>query len=85
MSDTLTTALIPHLCCRNAAEAAEFYKKAFGAEEQAIFKSPDGRVMHAALTLNGAPLYLVDEAPEHGALSPLGLEGSKRRSCSQAP
>jgi PhnB protein len=76
MSTQTTTTLIPHLCCRNASEAVEFYQKAFGAEQRELFKSPDGRVMHGSLELDGVTFYVVDEMPEHGVLSPLGLEGS---------
>ncbi len=47
MSDHTTTTLFPHLICRNASEAIEFYQKALGAEVQGVFKSPDGRVMNA--------------------------------------
>ncbi len=71
-----TTTMTPHLCCRNAADAAEFYRKAFGAEPMAILRMADGRVLHAALNLNGATFFLVDEFPEHGGLSPLSLGGS---------
>lgn len=70
------TTLIPRLCCRNAAQAAEFYQKAFGARVLSLFKSPDGRVMHAVLQIDSVQFFLVDEMPEHGALSPLGLNGT---------
>lgn len=70
------TTLIPHLCCRNALEAVEFYKKAFGAEAPCVLRGPDGKLMHAGLNINGARFYLAEECPEHGALSPLGLGGS---------
>lgn len=71
-----TTTVTPHLTCRNASEAVEFYRQAFGAEPVTVYQTPDGRVMHAALTLNGATFFLHDEFPEHGILSPLGLGGS---------
>ena len=71
-----TTTLTPHLSCRNAAEAVEFYGRAFGAEPLGVMKLPDGRVMHAALDINGATFYLVEEFPEHGSHSPRGLGGS---------
>ena len=74
MSDNTATTLIPHLCCRNAVAAAEFYERAFGAQKLAIFQLPDGRVAHAELKLNGATFYLVDEWPDRGGLSPLALE-----------
>lgn len=76
MSDNTATTLIPHLCCRNAAEAADFYEKAFGAEKLGIFKFPDGRVAHADLKINNATFYLVDEMPDHGGLSPLALQNT---------
>ena len=43
--------LLPHLTIRDrkAAEAIEFYKKAFGAEELMRHPTDDGRLMHAQL------------------------------------
>jgi uncharacterized glyoxalase superfamily protein PhnB len=56
----------PHLTCDGAAAAIEFYKKAFGAEEIARIPSPDGkRIMHAAIRIDGRPVYLVDDFPEY--------------------
>lgn len=69
-------ALTPHLVCRNAAEAIDFYVRAFGAVEQGRLPGPDGRLMHAMLRIGDAPLMLVDEYPDQGALSPLALKGS---------
>jgi PhnB protein len=66
----------PHLICRGAAEAIEFYKKAFGATEQARLPGPDGRIMHAAVLIGDSTVMLVDEMPEWGALSPQSLKGS---------
>jgi PhnB protein len=67
----------PHLICAGAAEAIEFYKKAFGAKEDARLPSPDGKfVMHAVIRIGGAPVMLVDEMPEWGALGPKSLKGS---------
>jgi PhnB protein len=58
--------LIPHLVCTPATEAIAFYKKAFGAEEVACMLAPDGnRVMHAQLTIGGAPVFLADDFPEY--------------------
>lgn len=76
MSNSTSAALIPHLCCRKASEAVEFYQKALGAELLGIFKSPDGRVMHADLQVEGVTFYVMDEMPEHGALSPLALDAA---------
>src|SRR4051794_16198576 len=57
--------LIPHLVCSPAAEAIEFYKKAFGAEEIGRMPAPDGkRIMHAQLRIGKSPIFLVDDFPE---------------------
>ncbi|HZE90200.1 MAG TPA: VOC family protein [Rhizobacter sp.] len=68
--------LIPHLVCAGAADAIEFYKKAFGATEEARLLGPDGKVMHASLLIGGSRLMLVDEAPQWGMLGPKALKGS---------
>ena len=58
--------LIPHLVCSPCAEAIEFYKKAFGAEELARMPAPDGeRMMHAEISIGGQPVFLVDDFPEY--------------------
>ena len=57
--------LIPHLIVKNAAEAIDFYKKAFGAVECWRSPSPDGaKLMHAHLMIDGRPMYLADDFPE---------------------
>ena len=49
-----------------AAEAAEFYKKAFGAEEVLRHPADDGkRLMHIHLRINGGSLMMSDEFPEY--------------------
>jgi uncharacterized glyoxalase superfamily protein PhnB len=56
--------VVPHLTIRNGAcaKAIEFYKSAFGAEENfPPMKMPDGKVMHAALKIGDAHIYLADE------------------------
>jgi PhnB protein len=62
------TGLTPHLAIRDgrAAEAIDFYKAAFGAEEQLRMPADDGkRLMHAHLLLNGGSLMLADDFPEY--------------------
>ena len=68
--------LTPHLIVRNAAQAIEFYQKAFGAELLGKMLTPDGKVMHAALKVGDSMLMLNDEFPAWGALSPLSSGGS---------
>jgi PhnB protein len=55
--------IIAHLVVEDGVKACEFYKNAFGAEIHGIHKTPDGKVMHAELTIGGARLMLADEFP----------------------
>lgn len=71
-----TTMLTPHLVCRDTAGAIEFYKRAFGAKEIRVVRTPDGGILHAALTVDGAMLFLCDECPQFGCNSPLALGGT---------
>ena len=66
----------PHLICAGAAEAIEFYKKAFNAVEEVRLPGPQGRLMHAMIRIEGSAVMLVDEMPEWGALGPKSLKGS---------
>ena len=66
----------PHLICAGAAEAIEFYKKAFGAVEEARLPGPGGKIMHAMIRIGDSTVMLVDEMPEWGALGPKSLKGS---------
>ena len=68
--------ITPHLTVRDAKKAIEFYKKAFGAVEQGVMTTPDGKVMHAQLRIGDSPLMLNDESPEWGNLSPLSTSGA---------
>ena len=62
----------PHLTVRDAAKMIEFYKKAFGAEEVSRAPGPDGQsVLHAEIRIGDSPVFLNDEFPEMGAVSPL--------------
>jgi uncharacterized glyoxalase superfamily protein PhnB len=64
----------PHLVIKHTDMAIEFYKRAFGAVEMFRFAAPDGRVMHADITIGGSHIFLSDEFPEHGGcLSPSTL------------
>ena len=64
------SAVTPYLTVKGAAEAIEFYKRAFGAEQTMRLDAPDGKVMHAEIRIGGAALMLHDEAPQWQALSP---------------
>ena len=66
----------PHLVCAGAADAIEFYKRAFNAVDEGRLPGPDGRIMHAMVRIEGSAVMLVDEMPEWGALGPKSLKGS---------
>ena len=68
--------LTPHLVCDGAADAIEFYKKAFGAVEEARLPGPNGKLMHAMVRIGDSALMLVDETPAWGTLGPKTLKGS---------
>lgn len=59
--------IAPYLTVRGAKDAAEFYTRAFGAEEVRRLEADDGeRLMHCHLRINGADLMFSDEFPEYG-------------------
>jgi uncharacterized glyoxalase superfamily protein PhnB len=68
--------LSPHLVCAGAAEAIDFYRKAFDAEELIRLAGPDGKLMHASLRINGSSIMLVDEHPAFGVRGPKSLGGT---------
>jgi len=56
-----------------AGEAAEFYKRAFGAEERFRMPADDGeRLLHCHLSINGASVMLSDDFSGSGAPAPAG-------------
>ncbi len=53
---------VPHLIVDNAAQAIDFYKKAFGATEVMRYQVPGtDKIMHASLEINGGTLFLNDD------------------------
>jgi PhnB protein len=68
--------LTPHLVCAGAAEAIEFYKRAFNAVELGRMPGPDGKLMHAMVKIGDSMLMLVDEFPQYGSVGPKALKGS---------
>jgi uncharacterized glyoxalase superfamily protein PhnB len=51
----------PHLIMANAGKAIDWYKQALGAEEVARFLGPDGRVIHAQITIGDSAIMLNDD------------------------
>ena len=77
MSDQPTVPMLaPHLVCDDAARAINYYKQAFGAEELIRIPGPDGKLMHASVSINGSMVMLVDANEQCGMLSPRMLGGT---------
>ena len=66
----------PHLICAGAADAVEFYKKAFAAVETMRLPGKDGKLMHASIKIGDSTVFVAEEMPAWGALSPKTLKGS---------
>ena len=72
-SHTITAGLV----VKDARKAIEFYKTAFGAKELDVMLGLDGRsVMHAELKIGDTMIYLGDEFPDMGTVSPQTLGGT---------
>ena len=56
--------------------AAAFYQKAFGFAKRAIMDGPDGKAIHAELTLRGTTLMLGPEIPQMGSRSAKAIGAS---------
>jgi len=67
----------PGLTCRNAAQAIELYKTAFGALERSRMASPDGKIMHAEIQIGDSMIFLADEYPGMSAAPSEGAPPSQ--------
>ncbi len=67
VSAPTVTGVTPYINVVGAAEASDFYRKAFAAQELFRLPAEDGtRLMHCHLVINGGPLLMADCFPEHG-------------------
>jgi PhnB protein len=66
----------PSLIVRDAAQAIEFYKRAFGAEEVTRMPGPGGSIMHAEIRIGDSVVMLGEENAQWGTLSPLSTKGN---------
>jgi PhnB protein len=60
----------PYLIVKGAADAMEFYKKAFNACEVMRLEGPDGKVGHAEIQIGDSRVMLAEEHPQMKALAP---------------
>jgi PhnB protein len=56
--------------------AAAFYQKAFGFAKRSVMDGPDGKAIHAELTLRGTTLMLGPEIPQMGSRSAKAIGAS---------
>ena len=71
--------LSPHLIVDGAAAAIDFYVNAFNAVELGRVPGPDGRLIHAAVQINGSTVLLNDDFPEMRegkSMTPIALGGT---------
>src|SRR2546428_2583955 len=66
----------PYLTLDEAAEAIEFYKKAFGATERVRMEAPGGQIGHAELEIGDSLVMLADAFPQSSTRPPNELGGT---------
>lgn len=69
-------AVTPHLVCRDAAGALDFYQRAFGATGTVRLDGPDGKLMHGCLWIGDSAVMLMEEMPACQSSSPATLGGT---------
>ena len=72
-----SSAFSPFLAFKSSAAAIAFYAEAFGAVELFRLTSQDGaKVDHAEIRIGQQAIFMSDEYPDFGALSPASIGGS---------
>ncbi|MEE9396234.1 MAG: VOC family protein [Methylococcales bacterium] len=66
----------PYLSIKGAAEALEFYKRAFNATETFRLAAPSGEIGHADIMIGDSHIMLSDQCNESPIPSPQALNGS---------
>jgi PhnB protein len=66
----------PYLVVKGAAQAIEFYKRAFNAQEMFRMDGPNGSIGHAEIKIGNSIVMMADENPQMGAKAPATLGGS---------
>jgi PhnB protein len=66
----------PYLAVDNAAEAIDFYQRAFGAKERVRMSGPGDSIMHAELEIGDSLVMLSDPFPQASTTPPKELGGT---------
>ena len=66
----------PFLAVDDAAQAIDFYKRAFGARERTRMPGPDGKIAHAELEIGDSVVMLSDPFPQSPYTPPKALGGT---------
>jgi PhnB protein len=66
----------PYLAVDDAAEAIEYYKKAFGAKERVRMEAPGGKIGHAEIEVGDSLVMLSDPFPQASTKPPKELGGT---------
>jgi PhnB protein len=70
------TTVSPYLVVDGAAQAIDYYKRAFGATERGRFDMPNGKIGHAELQIGDTVLMLGDSSPQTSIKAPTQLGGT---------
>lgn len=68
-------AVTPYLIVKGAANALDFYQKAFGAEERMRMENK-GMIMHAEVKIGDSVVMVADEFPDMGYVAPQTAGGT---------
>jgi PhnB protein len=66
----------PYLAVEDAAQAIDYYKKAFGAKERVRMDAPGGKIGHAELEIGDSVVMLSDPFPDASTKAPKELGGT---------
>jgi PhnB protein len=66
----------PYLAVDDAAQAIEYYKKVFGAQERVRMDAPEGKIGHAELQIGDSMVMLADSFPQSATRPPKELGGT---------
>jgi len=68
--------ITPYLAVDDAAQAIDYYTRAFGAKERVRMEAPDGKIGHAELEIGDSLIMLADQFPQATTSPPTELGGT---------